>query len=356
MLCVNTLGIVFGGLGTSPLYVYPTIFANYDNFTEDDILGCQCLITYSLIIIVCIKYFFFVLTADNKGEGGIFALLALIPFPQDRQDEPAKKKKKTDPPPDSARLEGLPTPTTSQTPLSPYTTSSDNNNKDNKQQGVNGDNIESGTKPQEEKRKTFVFQRLVKGACYFFAYVGAAFILGDGAITPAISVLSAIEGVNIKIPSFSDGEVPLALFILLILFLIQSRGSSTVGILMGPVMLLFFLAIFAVGLYNVIIYPSVLYSFNPQYGYLFFKNNGGQGFILLGGIVLSITGVESLYADLGHFGTAPIRVSWIFLVFPSLMLSYMGQVNAFCYLICFIMLFFCCFYCCCFLFFFLLTK
>jgi KUP system potassium uptake protein len=175
--------------------------------------------------------------------------------------------------------------------------------------------------------KTFASRSkyLIKTGSTIVSIICASFVLGDSVITPPISVLSALEGIETEAPSFASIVVPLAVIILVLLFLAQRFGTAKVGYLFGPIMLLWAAVIGALGIYNITLNPRSLLAFNPAYGYFFFQKNGATGFKMFGGVVLCLTGVEAMYADMGHFGKLPIRLSWLFVVFPSVILSYLGQ-------------------------------
>src|SRR5215813_5567426 len=249
LLGLSALGIVFGDIGTSPLYTFKTILGATGTTPDAGaILGALSLVLWTLFIITTVKYVLFAMRVDNDGEGGILALMALL-----------------------------------------------------------------GVKKQH--RPTIVAVGLF----------GAALIYGDGAITPAISVLSALEGLNMATPALQSFVVPLAVVILLALFAIQSRGTAKVGQLFGPVMLIWFAAIAILGLLGVIGHPSVFAAVNPAYGLSYLFSNGASGFLVLGAVFLCVTGAEALYADMGHFGSGPIKLAWFAIVFPSLILNYAGQ-------------------------------
>jgi KUP system potassium uptake protein len=244
------LGIVYGDLGTSPLYTYQTIVGTVGGHaTPRDALGLLSLVVWALLITISLKYCVFVMRADNHGEGGILALMALI----------------------SARA------------------------------------------------------GRASGLLVAMALFGAALIYGDGMITPAISVLSALEGINVATTLFKPYIVPAALVILLALFAVQTRGTASIGRMFGPVMLAWFVVIAALGLGGVVRRPAVLIAIDPRCAIGFLATHGWLGFAVLGGVFLAITGGEALYADMGHIGRNPIRSSWFCLVLPSLLLSYAGQ-------------------------------
>jgi KUP system potassium uptake protein len=244
------LGIVFGDLGTSPLYTLQTVVQASGHVTPDIALGVLSLIVWTLLITISVKYCLFVMRADNHGEGGILALMSLV--------------------------------------------------------GANG----------------FVPGfRVLTG----MGLLGAALIYGDGIITPAISVLSALEGVNVATESLKPFVMPACVAILVLLFATQRFGTAKIGRAFGPVMLLWFLVIAALGLRSIAHHPEVLAALDPRYAARFLLHSGGRGFLVLGGVFLCITGGEALYADMGHFGKAPIRWSWYSIVLPALLLSYAGQ-------------------------------
>ncbi|HEY3915294.1 MAG TPA: KUP/HAK/KT family potassium transporter [Verrucomicrobiae bacterium] len=243
------LGVVFGDIGTSPLYTLKTVL-NLTGGKPDRavILGTLSLVIWTLIIVTTIKYVSFAMRIDNDGEGGILALMSLL--------------------------------------------------------GV------------KMKRRPVIVA---------IGLLGAALIYGDGAVTPAISVLSAVEGLNIVAPAFARYVLPASVVILLALFLIQSQGTARIGAAFGPIMLLWFVTIALLGIWGIARHPSVLLAINPIYGVLFLTSGGWKGFLVLGGIFLCVTGAEALYTDMGQFGARPIRLSWMALVFPSLLLNYAGQ-------------------------------
>src|SRR3984885_9968049 len=247
----GALGVVFGDLGTSPLYTLQTVVqATGGQFTPQSALGILSLIFWTLIITVSIKYCVFVMRADNHGEGGILALMSLI--------------------------------------------------------GANG--FRGGT-----------------GLLTGMGLLGAALIYGDGVITPAISVLSALEGVNVVTASLKPFVMPGAVAILLVLFAVQRLGTERIGRAFGPIMLLWFGVIAALGLVGVVRNPGVWTAIDPRRALLVLQHNRGVALLVLGGVFLCITGGEALYADMGHIGKRPIRISWYLIVLPALLLSYAGQ-------------------------------
>jgi KUP system potassium uptake protein len=245
------LGVVFGDLGTSPLYTLQTVVqAMGGHFTAQSALGVLSSVVWTLIITISIKYCLFVMRADNHGEGGILALMSLI--------------------------------------------------------GANG--FAPGFR---------VFTGM--------GLLGAALIYGDGAITPAISVLSALEGINVVTDDFKPYVMPMAVVILVVLFATQRFGTQKLGSAFGPIMLLWFVVIGVIGIAAIARHPGVLAAIDPRYAIDFLSRSGSIGFMVLGGVFLAITGGEALYADMGHFGKGPIRLSWYTIVLPALLLSYAGQ-------------------------------
>lgn len=248
-LSLAALGVVFGDIGTSPLYTLKTVLAlTGANPNRDVTLGALSLVIWTLIIVTTIKYVFFAMRIDNDGEGGILALMSLL--------------------------------------------------------GVK-------LKPRP--------------VIIALGLLGAALIYGDGAVTPAISVLSAVEGLNIVAPSFAPYVLPASVLILVALFFIQPQGTARIGRAFGPIMLIWFLTIALLGVWGIAQHPSVLFALNPKYGLSYLFSGGMTGFLVLGGVFLCVTGAEALYADMGHFGARPIRLAWSALVFPSLVLNYAGQ-------------------------------
>jgi KUP system potassium uptake protein len=255
-LIVGALGVVFGDIGTSPLYAVQTVFsrdaARPVPVDPDAVYGVISLVFWAVVIVVTLKYVVFVMRADNDGEGGIMALIALLVR-------------------------------------------------------------RSGAKPA------------ALGSLIAVGIFGASLFFGDSMITPAISVLSAVEGLEVVQPSLEHLVVPIAAVILVALFLVQRRGTATVGRWFGPVMVGWFAILAVLGIHGIADHPSILRALSPTYGARFFLDDGLTGFLALGGVVLAVTGAEALYADMGHFGRAPIRRAWIFAVFPALTLDYLGQ-------------------------------
>ncbi|HNC52735.1 MAG TPA: potassium transporter Kup [Accumulibacter sp.] len=254
-LSLAALGVVYGDIGTSPLYALKEVFGGAHHpvpITPDNVLGILSLIFWSLMIVVSLKYVSFIMRADNKGEGGIMALMALALRP--------------------AELGGV-------------------------------------------QRRLIVILGLF----------GAALFYGDGVITPAISVLSAVEGLEVATPAFTPYILPISLLILIGLFAVQRHGTATVGNLFGPIMVLWFLTLGVLGVISIVDNPQVLHALGPWHAFAFFEENPILGFFSLGASVLALTGAEALYADMGHFGHRPIQLAWFGLVLPALILNYFGQ-------------------------------
>jgi len=255
VLMIGALGVVFGDVGTSVLYTLKEVFheSHHVPFTHDNIYGVLSLVFWTLTSIVSIKYVTLVLRADNNGEGGLIALLAL-----------------------ASRSIGERSPAL---------------------------------------RRVMLLVGIF-GTCLFY---------GDGVITPSISVLSAVEGLEVISPSFKEFVIPLTLLVLFLLFWGQKRGTGGIGKFFGPIMLLWFASIAALGLYRIAGHPTVLWALLPNYAFGFIGRQPGLAFIILGAVVLCVTGGEALYADMGHFGKRPIRMAWFFLAMPALVLNYFGQ-------------------------------
>ena len=256
VLAVGALGVVYGDIGTSPLYTVKECFhgTHAIALTPGNLLGVMSLIFWSLTMVVMIKYVIFILMADNDGEGGIYALASLF--------------------------------------------------------------LGKGAKQVSEK----TVKRLV-----LLAIFGAALLYGDGIITPVISVLSAVEGLNVATSAAEPFVLPISCGVLFGLFLFQSLGTERIGRVFGPIMLFWFTSIAALGLAQILRRPEILAALDPRYAVSFFAVNRLHGIVVLGAVVLCLTGGEALYADLGHFGRGPIRLSWTVLVFPALLLNYFGQ-------------------------------
>jgi KUP system potassium uptake protein len=251
-LSLAALGVVYGDIGTSPLYALKECFGAVHGIapTRENVLGVLSLIVWSLNFVVSYKYIAQVMRADNRGEGGILALLALV-----------------------------------------------------------------------AGRGATAYRRVL----VMLGLFGAALLYGDGVITPAISVLGALEGIDYATPVLRTYVVPLTVLILLLLFLFQRRGTSGIGVIFGPIMVVWFVCIALLGIRGILLEPGVLAALNPWYAIDFFIRDGVQGFFILGAVVLVITGGEALYADMGHFGRRPIRLAWFGAVLPALMLNYFGQ-------------------------------
>ncbi|MFN0317035.1 MAG: potassium transporter Kup [Burkholderiales bacterium] len=253
-LAVGAVGVVFGDIGTSPLYAIKEAFSPAHGLAlnHGNVLGVLSLMFWSLVAIVTVKYVAFMMRADNRGEGGIMALMALV---------------------------------------------------------LRGASSEKGGRAKLMALGIF----------------GAALFYGDGMITPAISVLSAAEGLEVATPLLKPYVIPLTLLVITGLFAFQQVGTARVGALFGPIMVLWFTVLSVLGVVNIIQEPGVLAAINPVHAWRFFLSNGYAAFLTLGAVVLCVTGAEALYADMGHFGRRPIRLGWMFFVFPALLLNYFGQ-------------------------------
>ncbi|CAG7845665.1 Low affinity potassium transport system protein kup [Pseudoclavibacter triregionum] len=254
-LTLAALGVVFGDIGTSPLYSMQTVFSAEHNtvqVNQEHVYGIISLVFWSITIIVTLKYVTFVIRADNDGEGGILSLTTLV-------------------------------------------------------------------------RRQFARQPRWSSIAAVAGLVGASLFFGDSIITPAISVLSAVEGIEVAYPDFPHIIVPIALVILVILFASQKYGTSVVGKAFGPIMLIWFLVLAALGLPHVIANPGILAALNPYYSWSFIMSEPLIAFIAMGSVVLSVTGAEALYADVGHFGRTPIQRAWLYLIWPCLTINYLGQ-------------------------------
>jgi KUP system potassium uptake protein len=248
-LGLSALGVVFGDIGTSPLYTLKTVLGLTGGAPDAAVtLSVLSLVIWTLIVVTTIKYVSIAMRVDNDGEGGILALMSLL-----------------------------------------------------------------GVKRQH------------RPIIIAFGLFGAALIYGDGAITPAISVLSALEGLDIVFPAFAPYVLPVSVLILVALFAIQPQGTARIGRAFGPIMALWFATIALLGIWGICRYPSVLLAIDPRHGLSYLLAGGGTGFLVLGGVFLCVTGAEALYADMGHFGAGPIRLAWSAVVFPSLVLNYAGQ-------------------------------
>jgi KUP system potassium uptake protein len=252
-LMLGAIGVVFGDIGTSPLYAFKEClkpFATNGLIDSQTIIGICSLIFWAIFIVVSLKYVVFVMKADNKGEGGILSLMSLA---------------------------------------------------------------------------NLVAPLRVKQSLLIIGLIGAATFYGDSVITPAISVLSAVEGMELIQPSFSKFVIPVSFLIILGLFYIQKSGTTSIGKLFGPIMIIWFITLTALGIYNIIQNPIILKAINPVYGISFVLNNPKLAIIIFGSVFLALTGGEALYADMGHFGIKPINLAWFYLVFPSLAINYFGQ-------------------------------
>ena len=251
-LVLGALGIVYGDIGTSPLYTVKQCLAGAGGVSEASVLGVLSLIAWALTSVVTFKYVIVIMRADNRGAGGTLALTALALRSTSRRGRR---------------------------------------------------------------------HRLILAA----GLVGASLFFGDGVITPAISVLSAVEGLKVATPLFESYVIPITLVLLFGLFLVQRRGTAMVGGFFGPVMALWFVVIAILGLIEIAVQPEILLALNPLYGLRLLLADPVRGFVILGAVVLAVTGAEALYADMGHFGREPIRRAWFYLVFPALILNYFGQ-------------------------------
>ena len=252
-LCVGAIGVVFGDIGTSPLYAFRETFAGHHPLALDTlhVYGVISLMFWSMMLVVTFKYVAIIMRADNKGEGGSLALLALI-------------------------------------------------------------NSQTAT-------------RKWSAGIVMLGVFATSLFYGDSMITPAVSVLGAVEGLGVYAPALQQLVVPIAIFILVFLFFIQAQGTSRVAAFFGPIMLLYFATISVLGIVSILQSPHILVSLSPHWAVMFFVNNPLEAFLSLGTVVLAVTGAEALYADMGHFGRKPIGVSWLTFVLPSLILNYMGQ-------------------------------
>jgi KUP system potassium uptake protein len=251
-LVIGALGVVYGDIGTSPLYTIKQCFEDAHSVSQSSVLGILSLVAWALFITVTLKYVIVIMRADNRGEGGILALTALALRATGRGSQ-------------------------------------------------------------------------AYGWILAAGLVGAALFYGDGVITPAISVLSAVEGLKVATPLFEPYILPITLVLLGVLFLVQRSGTGRVGGFFGPVTAVWFVAIAVLGGVEVFRNPRILFALNPLYGLTFFVADPRRGFVLLGAVVLAVTGAEALYADMGHFGAPPIRRAWLYFVFPALLLNYFGQ-------------------------------
>lgn len=252
VLALSAIGVVFGDIGTSPLYAVKEIFGSHSPIDKLHVLGVLSLIFWALTLVVAIKYATFIMRVNNKGEGGIMALMTFA------------------------------------------------------LQSANGD----------AKKTRFIVT---------IGLLGAALFYGDGIITPAISVLSAVEGLQIVAPSLSHYVLPVTIVVLSALFIVQAKGTGAVGKMFSPIMCIWFATLGVLGVNNILNVPGVLAAVNPYYAIHLLVELGWHGFLIMGAVVLAITGAEALYADMGHFGLKPIRYAWFSFVFPALLLNYFGQ-------------------------------
>jgi KUP system potassium uptake protein len=254
-LALGALGVVYGDIGTSPLYALQTVFTVDNHAVHPDrasVYGVISLVFWAITVIVSVKMVLLIMRADNDGEGGIMALIALV-------------------------------------------------------------------------QNVVLRRRMAKAALVALGIFGASLFYGDGMITPAISVLSAVEGLEVVSPDLHSVVVPITVAIIAVLFAIQRLGTGAVGRVFGPVMAVWFTVLAVAGLNGIVDHPGILRAVSPTYGAQFLFDHGGVAFVALGGVVLTVTGAEALYADMGHFGRSPIRSSWFAIVFPALILNYMGQ-------------------------------
>lgn len=264
LLALGALGVVYGDIGTSPLYAFKESMLGHAGHGQmapvaANVTGILSLLIWSLLLVISVKYVVLVMRADNKGEGGMMSLLALAVPDASSLGRPGKRRRR--------------------------------------------------------RAATLVV----------LALLGTAFLVGEGIITPAISVLSAVEGLRVVAPALESYIVPITVGVLVGLFAIQSRGTGRVGFMFGPVTLVWFIALAALGIRGILLHPGVLAAFNPWYGLKFMLSHGWETAYTLGGVCLVITGGEALYADMGHFGKAPIRLAWWAVVLPALVLNYLGQ-------------------------------
>jgi KUP system potassium uptake protein len=254
VMMLAAIGVVFGDIGTSPLYALKECFDAKHGiaYTPEALFGVISMMIWALILVVTVKYVLFVMRADNKGEGGVLSLMALA------------------------------------------------------------------LRSFDNKSKSYYFFMII-------GMLGACMLIGESVITPAISVLSAVEGINIAAPGLSKYIIPISLGILVALFAIQKYGTAAVGNLFGPITLVWFLTLAALGIWNIGDAPQIISAFNPWYAITFISQHPTTAYIVMGAVVLVVTGVEALYLDMGHFGRNPVRYAWLLVVLPSLLINYLGQ-------------------------------
>ncbi len=248
-LTLAALGVVYGDIGTSPLYAVRQSLVEFADTSEPSILGTLSLIVWTLALVVTVKYVFVIMRADNRGEGGLLALTALV----------------------------------------------------------------LRTTNRNQRRHLWIMAA---------GLVGAALFYGDGVITPAISVLSAVEGLKVATPLFEPYIIPISLVLLTALFIVQRRGTAAIGGLFGPIMVVWFAVLAVLGIWSIARQPHILLAINPYYGLALLVRHPWHGFLMLGAVFLAVTGAEALYADMGHFGRRALRRAWLGLVFPALLLNY----------------------------------
>ncbi|KAG2565936.1 hypothetical protein PVAP13_7NG152900 [Panicum virgatum] len=289
-LAFQSVGIIYGDIGTSPLYVYSSTFPDGIKY-NDDLLGVLSLIIYTLIIIPMLKYVFIVLYANDNGDGGTFALYSLISR--------------------YAKIRMIPNQQAEDAMVSNYSIEVPN----------------SQLRRAQWFKQKLESSKVAKIVLFTLTILGTSMVMGDGTLTPAISVLSAVSGIREKAPSLTQTEVVwISVAILFMLFSVQRFGTDKVGYTFAPVISLWFLLIAGIGMYNLVVHDiGVLRAFNPWYIVQYFKRNGKDGWVSLGGIILCVTGTEGMFADLGHFNIRAVQISFNGILFPSVVLCYIGQ-------------------------------